>query len=83
VNTEQASKKEMRTPSPLNQGKGWHPWGKSRVRGYRTTRAVNAAKEFAGVVVMACLYRRVVETREIRDHGEGTSQREPREGMAR
>jgi hypothetical protein len=33
VNVEQASKRAMRTPSPLILGEGWHPEGKTLVQG--------------------------------------------------
>ena len=53
VNVEQASKRAMRTPSPLILGEGWHPEGKTLVQGNRTQRAKQAQREFAGVVTMA------------------------------
>jgi len=53
VNVEQASKRAMRTPSPLILGEGWHPEGKTLVQGNRTQRAKQARREFAGVVTTA------------------------------
>ena len=53
VNIEQASKRVMRTPSPLSLGEGWHPEGKTLVQGYRTQRAKQAPRESAGVVMTA------------------------------
>ena len=53
VNIEQASKRAMRTPSPLSLGEGWHPEGKTLVQGYRTQRAKQAPRESAGVVMTA------------------------------
>jgi len=53
VNVEQASKRAMRTPSPLILGEGWHPEGKTLVQGNRTQRAKQAQREFAGVVTTA------------------------------
>jgi len=50
VNVEQASKRAMRTPSPLSLGEGWHPEGKTLVQGKRTQRAKQAQRESAGVV---------------------------------
>jgi hypothetical protein len=53
VNIEQASKRAMRTPSPLILGEGWHPEGKTLVQGDRTARAKEAPRESAGVVMTA------------------------------
>jgi hypothetical protein len=53
VNVEQASKRAMRTPSPLSLGEGWHPEGKTLVQGQRTQRAKQAPRESAGVVTTA------------------------------
>jgi hypothetical protein len=53
VNVEQASKRAMRTPSPLRLGEGWHPKGKTLVQGQRTQRAQEALRESAGVVTRA------------------------------
>jgi hypothetical protein len=53
VNIEQASKRAMRTPSPLILGEGWHPEGKPLDQGDRTQRAQQAQRESAGVVMTA------------------------------
>jgi hypothetical protein len=53
VNVEQASKRAMRTPSPLILGEGWHLEGKTLVQGNRTARAKQAQRESAGVVTTA------------------------------
>jgi hypothetical protein len=83
VNVEQASKRAMRTPSPLILGEGWHPEGKTLVHGKRTQRAKQAQREFAGLVTTARTQRKFIGTRETRPHGEETNQRKPREGMKR
>jgi len=84
VNIEQASKREMWEPSPLRLGEGRRPLvGRARDRGYRSDRAVKKAREEpTGVVVMACLPRRTVGTREIGHHGQAQArvQRTTREG---